>query len=368
MGTAAAAPSEPSEIKDIESRRIDAHTTEVTISASGPITCQSALFDRPARLVLDVPNASLKLLSPDLNVDSPGVKQIRTGSFPQGSSNSHPRIVLDLTSRSSFQVLSERDRSLIRVLVREMTPGPNGMMTGSPVAGHTICIDPGHCDQFCGARGLYGLKEEEVTLDVAKRLEQLLTAAGANAVMTRTTGAAPSGGGSGLTSDLIERAEIANRAHAEVFLSIHCDANPGHHTIGSLTIYGHDRSIQWASIVYRSLTGTLGHGGTGLHYRPLVKVTEYTNMPSTLAELGFLDTEADAVKLIDLDFRQKEAEGLFHAFETYFGGREQSPPDLPENMPGGAVHPIPSAPGDQAQDHTTADSGDNDDTERSSGE
>ena len=333
-------------INNIESRKIDAHTTEVTISASGPILCHSAFYDSPSRLVLDVPNTALKLLAPDIPCIGPGVKGVRTANFPRGSANS--RIVLDLTSRSLFQVLSERDRSLIRVLVREMQPDRNGKLVGSPVAGHTICIDPGHCDVFHGARGLFGLKEEEVTLDVGKRLAELLQAAGANVVMTRWTPDAPSGGHDGLLADLIARAQIANRAHADLFLSIHCDAMPVHGTgHGSLTIYGNPRSEPWASMVYQTISDTMGHGGTGTHYRPQIKVTEYTNMPSTLAELGFLDTKADAEKLIDPNYRQTVAENLLRTFEDYYSDTEGLPwtpdPTTPA-VPDNSVHPIPNAP------------------------
>nr|MDQ2731526.1 N-acetylmuramoyl-L-alanine amidase [Armatimonadota bacterium] len=151
----------------------------------------------------------------------------------------------------------------------------------------------------------------------------------------------PSGGGGGLLADLISRADIANRAHADLFLSIHCDAMPNHTGIGSQTIYGRAASETWARDVYHALLDGMGHGGTGLHFRPNIKVTEYTDMPATLAELGFLDNEVDAVKLVDPSFRQREAEILFHAFECYYDGTDYTSLRLTPNFPAIPDQPTP---------------------------
>src|SRR5262249_12144777 len=79
-----------------------------------------------------------------------------------------------------------------------------------------IVIDPGHGGHDPGAQAR-GVVEAELTLDVALRLEKLLQkAAGVDVLLTRRT------------DDFIalqERTAIANREGADLFLSIHANAN-----------------------------------------------------------------------------------------------------------------------------------------------
>jgi len=110
-----------------------------------------------------------------------------------------------------------------------------------PLAGRRIAIDPGH-----GPRGDVGavltdpntgkliLSEAEFNLDVAMRCRDLLTARGADVMLTRETAdtfTAPwpvDANGDGIVGasgdDLQERIDIFNNFHAEVFLSIHANS------------------------------------------------------------------------------------------------------------------------------------------------
>lgn len=79
-----------------------------------------------------------------------------------------------------------------------------------------VVIDAGHGGRDPGALGKTGLKEKVVTLDIAKKLAQLFTENGVEVAMTRTHDTFVS---------LEQRAEIANRSGADLFLSIHANAN-----------------------------------------------------------------------------------------------------------------------------------------------
>jgi len=79
-----------------------------------------------------------------------------------------------------------------------------------------IVIDPGHGGQNLGAVGPKGLKEKEVTLDIAKRLEKLLEKEkDLKVVLTRTED---------VFVPLEQRGRIANQAGGDLFLSIHCNS------------------------------------------------------------------------------------------------------------------------------------------------
>lgn len=79
-----------------------------------------------------------------------------------------------------------------------------------------IVIDPGHGGKDPGAVGQKGLKEKDVTLDIAKRAaEKLRIECGVDCILTREEDVFVSLG---------KRAKIANDAKASLFLSIHCNA------------------------------------------------------------------------------------------------------------------------------------------------
>ena len=82
----------------------------------------------------------------------------------------------------------------------------------------TIVVDAGHGGQDGGAKGSYSW-EKDVTLAIALKLQQSLQQAmpDVNVVMTRTT-------------DIFDappvKANKANAANGDLFISIHCDAAP----------------------------------------------------------------------------------------------------------------------------------------------
>lgn len=83
---------------------------------------------------------------------------------------------------------------------------------------HTIVIDPGHGGAKPGARGSRSL-EKNITLDVAKKLGKLIrdNYPDVKVIYTRTTD---------VDISLAERARIANRNKADLFISIHANSHP----------------------------------------------------------------------------------------------------------------------------------------------
>jgi len=79
-----------------------------------------------------------------------------------------------------------------------------------------VVIDAGHGGNDPGAIGRSGVREKDVILDIARRLSRLLKTDGVEVVMTRSTDR---------FVPLSSRADIANRSKADLFLSIHANAN-----------------------------------------------------------------------------------------------------------------------------------------------
>ncbi len=94
---------------------------------------------------------------------------------------------------------------------------------------NTVIIDPGHGGKDAGSIGPTGLKEKDVTLDVAKRLRKLLKERlTVKTVMTRL---------SDVYVPLTERSRIATKDRGKVFISIHCNSNKSRRVEGSETYF-----------------------------------------------------------------------------------------------------------------------------------
>lgn len=89
--------------------------------------------------------------------------------------------------------------------------------TKTPTKKPVIVIDAGHGGKDPGCIGGAGTKEKTVVLAVAKKLKSKLDAAGYKTYLTRSTD---------VFLNLDTRASIAEKHHADLFLSLHANANP----------------------------------------------------------------------------------------------------------------------------------------------
>jgi N-acetylmuramoyl-L-alanine amidase len=157
---------------------------------------------------------------------------------------------------------------------------PPAIDAGKPLAGRLIAVDPGHPP--AGATGPTGLREAEANLAVALRLQHLLEAEGARVLMTRT---------SDVPLDLWPRVAIAERADADVLVSIHNNAlpdgvDPFAHN-GTSVYYNHPRSIPLARAIQSELLKALRLRDLGIGRGDLALVRG-TWMPSVLTEGLFI--------------------------------------------------------------------------------
>jgi N-acetylmuramoyl-L-alanine amidase len=93
----------------------------------------------------------------------------------------------------------------------------------------TIVIDPGHGGNQPGCIGRGGLREKDITLDVALRLRKIFRdEAGLEAILTRE---------SDITVPLEDRTVIANQKRADLFVSIHVNAHRDRKREGTETFF-----------------------------------------------------------------------------------------------------------------------------------
>ncbi len=149
------------------------------------------------------------------------------------------RIVVDLFPREAREDLLPQADSVTKTTPgRAVQPKPatrSGEPTGPPEAllpeqiVKTIVIDPGHGGRDSGAIGQSGAKEKDIVLDIGLRLQRLIEeTVGIKVVMTRTED---------VFVPLESRTMMANRHHADFFISLHVNAAPRSRAIGFETYF-----------------------------------------------------------------------------------------------------------------------------------
>lgn len=197
-----------------------------------------------------------------------------------------------------------------------------------PVAGRVVCIDAGHQarsnnsqepvgpgateTKACvtsGTSGAVSGPESGVNLDVALRLHDILTSNGVIVIMTRTTQAV----------DLCnsERSAIANRARADLFMRIHCDAGSQHNcfTLYPGVIPGWtddiaEESKKAAGFVQAAFAKHTGLPDAGILPRTDLSGFNYSDVTSVLTEMLHMQNAADDQLAASPAVRQIMAEGL----------------------------------------------------------
>ncbi|MCU0792228.1 MAG: N-acetylmuramoyl-L-alanine amidase [Opitutaceae bacterium] len=199
----------------------------------------------------------------------------------------------------------------------------------------TIVIDAGHGGVDTGTQNKkHSLDEKNFALDVALRLEALLAAKKFRVVQTRTDDR---------FIPLAQRAEIANAARADLFISVHFNAvanNPKvrgtetyvltpqfQRSTSSLKASAEDKEKQvgnrhdvWSAVlgyhVHRQLLGELKSEDRG-YKRARFAVLRLVDCPAVLVEAGYLSNDAEALLIASEAYRARIAKAVAEAVVAY---------------------------------------------------
>lgn len=160
-----------------------------------------------------------------------------------------------------------------------------------------IFIDAGHNDKNVdtGAVG-NGLREQDVTLDIAQLLGKKLAAVGVDVKQSRHNKSDVIG--VTLNDSLAKRAKMANNLKADLFISIHCNAH-ANTTAKGTEVYAcseNSKGYPLAKKVCDSICKTLGTTNRGAKTASYT-VLKKTNMPAILVETAFITNASDATLL-----------------------------------------------------------------------
>jgi len=164
----------------------------------------------------------------------------------------------------------------------------------------TVVIDAGHGGHDRGGIPGQRIAEKDMTLDVALRLRNVLSANGYHVVMTRSSDVfVPLGG----------RVAIANSYRNAVFICIHFNATGRSGASGIETYFYSRDSLPLASAIHYYVTGGAPSANRGVRRRGYY-VLRKTAIPAVLVECGFLTNPTEAAYAQSVGYRQKLADEI----------------------------------------------------------
>jgi N-acetylmuramoyl-L-alanine amidase len=332
----------------------------VVVDLQDQVEYEAHALENPPRMYFDLHDTRLApgLANQSLTLnDDPFLKRIRMAQPVDGIT----RVVLETKSEAEFSFSLDRDPYRLTIEVHKPgagkipksapppAPKPSPAVSkgdkGSPAgsAELRIVLDAGHGGWDLGTVGRKGLLEKDLALDITQRLGKLIEERlGAQVIYTRSDDS---------YLPLEKRAEIANIARADLFLSVHANYSDLKTAHGVETYYTNTYSsvkartdeddpalkqVNWTGVdirakvtdshrlaadVQQALYGGLATRNPDIRNRG-VKEAQYvvltgTQMPAVLAEVSFVSSPDDEDKLESSEYRQLIAEALYRGVAKY---------------------------------------------------
>lgn len=179
---------------------------------------------------------------------------------------------------------------------------------------YVVVIDAGHGGKDPGAVGYRGILEKEVNLAIARLVAiKALFIPNIRVVLTRDRD---------IYVPLRERIQIANRVHADLYLSIHANAHKmtdarGIETLVAESISGwkRQRSIDLAREIQAELIKKVHVPNRGVKFQRLY--LRWAEIPTALAEVGFITNPVEASLLGKLSYQAKIADAILKGIEGF---------------------------------------------------
>ena len=195
-----------------------------------------------------------------------------------------------------------------------------------PVSGKTIVIDAGHGKPDEGAESSRGTTEAETNLKIALKLQNLLEQSGSSVVLTRSDENAIYDIDAKTLkqkkiSDIHNRVKIGNESSADIFVSIHLNKIPQQQYDGWQTFYkdGNEQGKKLAEKIQSNLNDAIQRENKRVAKTiDNVYIIKHVEIPTTIVECGFLSNPEEEKLLLEDEYQNKLAWGIYNGIIDYF--------------------------------------------------
>ncbi|MDE7352266.1 MAG: N-acetylmuramoyl-L-alanine amidase [Acetatifactor sp.] len=170
-----------------------------------------------------------------------------------------------------------------------------------------------------------GLKEYELTLTVAQKLEQELIARGYQVIMVRTT--------HDVNISNSQRAQVANDAGADAFIRIHANGSEDTTVNGAMTIcqtennpYNaelYEQSFNLSTLVLDELAAAAGCKKRRVWETDTMSGINWCQVPVTIVEMGYMTNPEEDLLMASEDYQDKIVQGIANGIDRFLNPESQ---------------------------------------------
>ena len=195
-----------------------------------------------------------------------------------------------------------------------------------PVSGKTVILDAGHGTPDEGAESSNGITEAQINLKIALKVQNLLEQSGCTVLLTRSDEKAIYDLDSKTlrqkkVSDIHNRVKIGNESEADVFVSIHLNKIPQSQYSGWQCFFkeGNEKSEKLAKEIQNNLNKSIDKKNERLAMKiENVYIVKHVEIPLSIVECGFLSNPEEEKQLLDDEYQNKLAWGIYNGIIGYF--------------------------------------------------
>ncbi len=195
-----------------------------------------------------------------------------------------------------------------------------------PVSNKVIVLDAGHGKPDEGAQSSTGTTEAETNLKIALKVQSLLEQSGATVILTRSDEEAIYDLDSKTLkqkkiSDIHNRVKIGNEAQADIFVSIHLNKIPQEQYWGWQCFYkeGNEQSTKLAKSLQENLNESIQKENKRVAMKlENVYIMKHVEIPISIVECGFLSNKEEEKLLLEDNYQDKLAWGIYNGIIDYF--------------------------------------------------
>ena len=195
-----------------------------------------------------------------------------------------------------------------------------------PVSGKTIVIDAGHGKPDEGAESSRGTTEAETNLKIALKLQNLLEQSGSTVILTRSDENSIYDIDSKTLrqkkiSDIRNRVKIGNESSADIFVSIHLNKIPQQQYDGWQTFYNakNTEGQKLAVSIQKNLNEAIQRENNRVAKSiENIYIVKHVEIPTTIVECGFLSNPDEEKLLLEDEYQNKLAWGIYNGIIDYF--------------------------------------------------
>ncbi len=301
-------------ISDILYQHVDGGG-RVVVVANQLLQISQRTLRNPDRVVIDVSDAVFLPVKKSLDIDDGLIVQVRAAQFHRNPNV--VRIVIELARPSPFAVRPGPESGQLLVELGAAITGPGRPVATGPRGPVVVAIDAGHGGSDPGAIGPTGIKEKDVVLAIAQALRRLLAQQHLDIVMIRDAD---------VFVPLEDRAQIASRGGATLFLSIHANASTDANATGTQTFYSNPASQPLAQTVLDEINRAAGLAPRGTSQASFKVLVDSDRIPSILVEAAFITNSREEQMLRDPTIQLALAQGILKGIQRFLAMPQAAAP------------------------------------------